>query len=574
MKNLQHALFFLLLSSVSAAHAQYTTSWEAAGKTIYAFNKDWRPIDNLDAATYYRKAYKVDDSKFKVLDYYKSGELQMVAYFKEADPAFKEVAYGEKIHFSKLGDTIHYYKYDDVGNKIGKHYSKYDNGEIWFEAEYSNKGKDGLKTWYFENGLVKKTFEIKDNKRVGVYVENHENGQLSLQGPYVNGNRNGSWKAYYENGNNKYVLKYDKGDPIGNYEYFDDEGNKTVQGTYKNGKQEGTWKYWHSNGALQKTVIYKEGNLEGLIKSYTEKGELYSESNYVNGTPVGKHLYYTNGVVTREEIYSDGYPAKKITNYYTSGEKMSVEKKGNITYYGKDGKVLHPKQIQLNPKSETPLIQLISEGYNLPKTKAVSNARGVYSFGITADGNVDTVKVSESITDISDSVLVATIEKLKFSPGTYFGESGSFWQSIIVKIEKGKISDVSEGMSYFTKPASETNLSDNKEFTDNTHDITYTIVEDMPEFPGGEENLFKFLGQEVRYPSEAKDVGVQGVVYISFTVNECGVIQNAKVIRSAHPTIDLEALRVVNSMPVWMPGRQRGLPVNVKYNLPIRFILN
>lgn len=101
----------------------------------------------------------------------------------------------------------------------------------------------------------------------------------------------------------------------------------------------------------------------------------------------------------------------------------------------------------------------------------------------------------------------------------------------------------------------------------------FMIVEDMPKFPGGETELFKFLGKNMSYPPMAKDAGVQGVVYVNFVVMEDGSIANVKVLRGIGAGCDEEAIRVVKSMPKWSPGKQRGKAVRVNYNLPVRFVL-
>ena len=101
----------------------------------------------------------------------------------------------------------------------------------------------------------------------------------------------------------------------------------------------------------------------------------------------------------------------------------------------------------------------------------------------------------------------------------------------------------------------------------------FTIVEDMPTFPGGDAALMKYLGQNIKYPSIAKDAGIQGTVYVTFVVDEKGEVNDVKVLRSIGGGCDEEAIRVVESMPKWKPGKQRGKPVKVQYNLPIRFTL-
>lgn len=101
----------------------------------------------------------------------------------------------------------------------------------------------------------------------------------------------------------------------------------------------------------------------------------------------------------------------------------------------------------------------------------------------------------------------------------------------------------------------------------------FTIVEEMPSFPGGEAELFKYLGKTVKYPPMAQDAGITGVVYMTFVVDEHGKVKDPKVLRGIGGGCDEEAIRVVKAMPNWEPGKQRGKPVRVQYNLPIRFTL-
>jgi len=101
----------------------------------------------------------------------------------------------------------------------------------------------------------------------------------------------------------------------------------------------------------------------------------------------------------------------------------------------------------------------------------------------------------------------------------------------------------------------------------------FTIVEQMPSFPGGDAALMKYLGSSIKYPAIAKDAGIQGTVFVTFVVDEKGDVKDVKVLRSLGGGTDEEAIRVVRNMPKWTPGKQRGKPVKVQYNLPIRFTL-
>ena len=101
----------------------------------------------------------------------------------------------------------------------------------------------------------------------------------------------------------------------------------------------------------------------------------------------------------------------------------------------------------------------------------------------------------------------------------------------------------------------------------------FDVVEQMPQFPGGPSALMQFLSQNVKYPVEAHKAGVQGRVIATFVVEKDGSITEARIARSIHPSLDDEALRVIGSMPNWMPGMQNGEPVRVKYTVPITFKL-
>lgn len=101
----------------------------------------------------------------------------------------------------------------------------------------------------------------------------------------------------------------------------------------------------------------------------------------------------------------------------------------------------------------------------------------------------------------------------------------------------------------------------------------FFIVEQMPEFPGGDVELRKYLGSAVKYPAIAQENGIQGRVYVQFVVATDGSVTQVKVARGVDPNLDKEAIRVVKSMPKWTPGKQRGKAVKVSYTVPINFVL-
>lgn len=103
----------------------------------------------------------------------------------------------------------------------------------------------------------------------------------------------------------------------------------------------------------------------------------------------------------------------------------------------------------------------------------------------------------------------------------------------------------------------------------------FQVVEKQPEFPGGNEALTKYLGQNIKYPTVAAQNGIQGRVVCRFTVKRDGSVGDVEVVRKGdHPSLDREAIRVIESMPKWKPGQQRGKAVNCKFTLPVVFKLN
>jgi periplasmic protein TonB len=99
----------------------------------------------------------------------------------------------------------------------------------------------------------------------------------------------------------------------------------------------------------------------------------------------------------------------------------------------------------------------------------------------------------------------------------------------------------------------------------------FTVVQEKPEFPGGDEALFKFIGDNIKYPAEAESNNIQGRVILKFVVNPDGSVDKIELLRSVDPLLDTEAVRVVKTLPKFRPGKQNGVPVHVWFILPVFF---
>lgn len=104
--------------------------------------------------------------------------------------------------------------------------------------------------------------------------------------------------------------------------------------------------------------------------------------------------------------------------------------------------------------------------------------------------------------------------------------------------------------------------------------VVFSVVEQMPEFPGGDEARMLFLSKNIKYPRSAKEDGIQGNVYATFVVEKDGTLSDIKILRGLSSDINAEVIRVINLFPKWNPGKQRGKVVRVQYSMPFRFLLD
>ncbi|MES2479475.1 MAG: TonB family protein [Bacteroidota bacterium] len=114
---------------------------------------------------------------------------------------------------------------------------------------------------------------------------------------------------------------------------------------------------------------------------------------------------------------------------------------------------------------------------------------------------------------------------------------------------------------------------DGKCFTLTGNDTTHFQFKEMPEYKGGEKALYKYLANEIRYPEEATNAGIQGIVKIAFMVDEDGQLKDIRIYKNVHPSLNYESIRVIEKMPKWKPGKIEGEIVATKFILPIKFVL-
>jgi TonB family protein len=155
----------------------------------------------------------------------------------------------------------------------------------------------------------------------------------------------------------------------------------------------------------------------------------------------------------------------------------------------------------------------------------------------------------------------------------YSTDNGASWQGPLKKVSGDIGEKVTSGSKKITWDV--LNELEQLKFSSVVFKVdAINYVEEMAKFPGGESEMYKFIGRNIRYPQMAVDAGITGKVFVSFVVDENGYVTDVKVLRGIGGGCDEEAIRTIKAMPKWIPGTQNGKPVCVSLNLPISFTLN
>jgi TonB family protein len=179
-------------------------------------------------------------------------------------------------------------------------------------------------------------------------------------------------------------------------------------------------------------------------------------------------------------------------------------------------------------------------------------------------GNTPVIRNSEPPTVVKKTVSMTLVRKINVQPLKI-----PVKDSVVPVTNQQKADLVKQGEMPLEKNITEKKLSNSSQ---EPKEI-FTVVEEQPGFPGGDEARIKFLQSNLKYPEEAKELGIQGEVYMTFVVETDGSLTDIKVLRGIGGGCDEEAIRIIKNMPKWIPGKQRGVPIRVQFNLPINFRL-
>ena len=203
------------------------------------------------------------------------------------------------------------------------------------------------------------------------------------------------------------------------------------------------------------------------------------------------------------------------------------------------------------PGGDAELLKYIATNIKYPKESQDNGEQGrvICSFIVGRDGSVNNPEVLRGVTPLLNEEAVRVINTMpRWNPGMQRGKAVAVKYTVPITFRlKSPVEEAKEE--------------------------TLTVVDVMPQYPGGDRELLKFIAQSIKYPTDAQEAGVQGRVICSFVVDKKGNIVEPKIIRGIDPSLDAEALRVIGMMPRWTPGRQDGRAVRVLYTVPITFRL-
>jgi len=265
--------------------------------------------------------------------------------------------------------------------------------------------------------------------------------------------------------------------------------------------------------------FYTNGKRKAVGKASSFEPKLVYEGLYVG--------YHKNGKKQCSSFYEKGISVGKAFYFFEDG---TLQKE--IEYLPKDA--VNSKSTELNL---TPSFKLVYQADSLGEV-----------FVQEGNGHL----IDYSIVD-KDSLIEEGNYKEGFKDGVWNGKYASGKSSYVETYNATKF------VSGVTTVGDQT--------------IEYTILEKAPEFKGGVNKFYKYLANTIRYPRDAAKNNVTGTVILSFTIEKDGTPTNIEVKRSVYKSVNEEAIRVIKSSPRWTPATQRGLPVRVKYNIPITFSL-
>ncbi len=525
--------------------------------------------------------------------YYNSNQIHGIRFYKEGKLDSTLTEY----YPNGLKSGFATYKNGALHGTFTKYYR---NGNIHFTGEYRNGERDSVWVEYYYSGNLKSLYDYKDGIIEGRSHEfgdaNGYSAKFTIQDGFAVQVEIKNKNTYKDRTDTRIMTKQGErehwklySDSILIFEYF-----------YEGLKRVGTWTMYSYDGdTIRETFTHKaetckceneilihdtygkdmttgKVNATGIFLCY-EHYCLSGEGYYTMKSGKVKKYIYKNGVEKPERTQSDllsrigsrfVIAELKKTDEYSREQKIDslpiivtdeyISENIRLNLYSAvfDGvslKIFTCKNFSEDKKAWNNLIPNENEMYVFFDAE---NTQHVF----VKTGNSLSLKLQKNLYD--KRRFAAGIEQLL--PDSYLR-----FQFVLNAIQEAT-KDINVENKYFSKE--EALLAEKNEPIGNDKPI-FTVVEQMPEFPGGQTALIKYLKESIRYPNVARDNDIQGKVLVKFVIFDDGRVGNIEVIKSVHPALDAEAIRIISEMPRWVPAQQRGKPVNCYFTTPFNFSL-
>jgi|GEM_PF-4184987 len=463
----------------------------------------------------------------------------------------------------------HYLKYQDAdstgyimergtydhGRKNGIfEYYNY-RGYMYRSATYRNDTLDGPLNEFYASGVPLRSSTFRNGDLHGPYTEYDQQGKPEEAGQYFNGKKRGLWIS--REGGSIYEVTYRDDVADGPCTTYSAARKPVNISQYRNGIPDGPYTiYNYDRDGLLQTIVkgkYVDGFRQGEVSLYTADNVLMATFNEENGMKQGPYTsYYRDGSIRETGFYKNNSQHNTCTEYDENGKvsRILLYNEGDLeksTVFWPGGKIR-----QAEYEGSEYQKQILKE--------------------YTENGSLRYIK-----TETPDSVIFISYHPNgKRSAELHAGaEMPRIWYYNVNGKEIGKeaflakyklpqeMEELTE-VSMFPPPPPEPVAAPEE---------ILTMPEESPEFPGGQKALFEFLLREIKYPSMAMEMGIQGSVYVRFVIEKDGTVTDPRIVKGLGSGCDEEVLRVIKRMPPWEPGKVNGNPVRVTMQIPVKFAL-
>ncbi len=291
-----------------------------------------------------------------------------------------------------------------------------------------------------------------------------------------------------------------------------------------------------------------------------------AKSTYGERAANGAMKFYLKGTTKKEVMDAmwqhKGEEEPLLVQLIKKSEDGSVSVESITKKPAEEGEIFQVVEEQpMFPGGMEEMMKFLQQNIKYPKEAQEQGKQGrvIVQFVVNKDGSIVNDSIVRSVDPLLDAEALRVVRSMpNWTPGKQKGKPVRVRFTLPVTFHLN--GDAPKQATEVKQPEA-------------TDDKIFQVVEDQPEFPGGMEALMKHLSKEIKYPKEAQDKGTQGRVIVQFVVRKDGSITDTKIMKPVDPLLDAEALRVVSEMPNWIPGKQRGEAVNVRFTLPVTFRL-